>query len=616
MTYLKDIHGLIIGGLQNFVIDECVHDYNGNLIQLVEKLPEKREAYVGIMRSHGAHKIASFLREQGADVEAIDYAYCWRLEELKDLWKSRYHSKTFFLCISTVFKQSSFHLWSFVDWVRDKYPHIHIIGGTQSVDKLLPYNLDWYMYGYGEYGMLELLSYLKNGKKGDLKYYKVGKRNIINAQKHYPAFPKKDLGISYEDRDFIKPWEVLPTEWARGCIFQCAFCSYPILGVREDHSRDPEDLKKELVENYEKWGVKHYLLADETVNDYHPKLQKYADVIKTLPFQPLFGGYCRADLIAGRKKSWETYIELGFMSHFYGIESLHHPAAKSIGKGMEVGRLKDGLLEFKEYGFKNNKDGFYAGYISLIAGLPNETAKTLDEGNEWLKNHWQDGFCAIGTLSLNLPIYQGEYEHIAYELANLSLIEKDPGKYGYKIMGEMDKKGLWQTDTISHKYFNKALEINTPKGKEDEVPKRVPMRWINNVGFDIDDAQNWIKKNGTILANGTVPTWMFSEYLFDPQLEWVDMMGKSDKKYRLNLADIESPRPDTTGEELKKKTSDYYKNVKELEMNKRQLPVSRNISLPEIDGVQFTSASVNMTLDIKARKSHIIMKYKRDKINA
>ena len=107
---LKDIHGLIIGGLQTFIIDECVHDYNGNLIQLVDKIPEKREAYVGMMRSHGAHKIASFLREQGADVEAIDYAYSWRLEELKDLWKSRYHSKTFFLCISTVFKQSSFHL--------------------------------------------------------------------------------------------------------------------------------------------------------------------------------------------------------------------------------------------------------------------------------------------------------------------------------------------------------------------------------------------------------------------------------------------------------------------------------------------------------------------------
>ena len=180
----------------------------------------------------------------------------------------------------------------------------------------------------------------------------------------------------------------------------------------------------------------------------------------------------------------------------------------------------------------------------------------------------------------------------------------------------MDKKGLWQTDTISNKYFSKALEANTPKGKEDEVPKRVPMRWINNVGFDIDDAQTWIKNNGTVLANGTVPTWYFAEYLFDPQLEWVDMMGKSDKKYRLNLADIESPRPDTTGKELKKKTSDYYKNVKELEMNKRELPISRNITLPKVDGVQFTSASVNMTLDIKARKSHIIMKYKRDKINA
>ena len=42
----------------------------------------------------------------------------------------------------------------------------------------------------------------------------------------------------------------------------------------------------------------------------------------------------------------------------------------------------------------------------------------------------------------------------------ISLIEKDPGKYGYKIMGEMDKKGLWQTDTISHKFHQKKVEEN------------------------------------------------------------------------------------------------------------------------------------------------------------
>ena len=47
-----------------------------------------------------------------------------------------------------------------------------------------------------------------------------------------------------------------------------------------------------------------------------------------------------------------------------------------------------------------------------------------------------------------MPVYQGKYRYIADELANLSLIEVDPAKYGYKVMNEMDKKGLWQTDNI------------------------------------------------------------------------------------------------------------------------------------------------------------------------
>ena len=181
---LNDVHGIIIGGTQNFVGDECVHDYNGNLIQLLEKPAIARELSVGMIRAHGAHKIASFLREHGADIEVVDYAFSWQLEELKDLWKSRYHSKTLFLCISTIFRQSSLYLWQFVGWIRQNYPHIHIIGGTQSIDKILPYNLDWYVYGYGEYGMLELIKCLKDDTPSKIEHYKVGKRKIINCQKY------------------------------------------------------------------------------------------------------------------------------------------------------------------------------------------------------------------------------------------------------------------------------------------------------------------------------------------------------------------------------------------------------------------------------------------------
>ena len=614
---LTNIHGIIIGGFQSYIGDECVHDYEGNIIQLTEPAkPGDREHKVNLSRAHGAHKIATFLRQHGADVEVVDYAFAWELEELKDFWKSRYSSKTLFLCISTVFRQSSLYLWQFVEWVREKYPHIHILGGTQSMDKILPFNLDWYCFGYGEYAMLELIKNLKDGTPNNMKYYQIGNKKIINAQEHYKAFPKKSMKISYEDRDFIKPWEILPMEWSRGCIFRCAFCTYPILGVRDDHSRDENDLYEEMIENYERWGTKYYALADETVNDYQEKLERYAKVIKKLPFKPRFGGYARGDIIVGRKKSWETYIELGFMNHFYGIESLHHPSAKAVGKGMDSGRLKDGLLEFKEYALQNHD--FYAGHISLIAGLPNETLKTLDEGNDWIKKNWYDNFCAIGILSINLPLYQGKYGEIAKKLGTLSLIEQNPESYGYKIKGEMRKQGLWQMDKLNKddKFDHPAFRHGVREEDKDETPQRIQFSWENNVGLTTKNTTDWLRKNGSLLATGTFPTWSLAEYLIDPDLNYVDMMMKSDKRDRLKALSgkyfVENEIADS-GEGV---NLDTYRQTPD---QNKTLGASKTI--PEggfsVDqsSTKFTSAGFNIFYKHKNLKLNYIRKYKRDKIN-
>ena len=244
---------------------------------------------------------------------------------------------------------------------------------------------------------------------------------------------------------------------------------------------------------------------------------------------------------------------------------------------MEIGRLKDGLLEFKEYAYKNN--GFFAGYISLIAGLPNETYKTLDEGRKWLTENWQDNYSAIGVLSLNMPVYQGKYGHIAEGLANLSLIEKNPDKYGYKILNEMDKKGLWQTDVIAEKYYNEALHYNTPEGKEDEMPRRVPMSWINNMGMSTKDANAWVRKNGAVGAKGTIPTWSIAEFMQDPDVKWEDMMVNDEKKAVFLSYEV-------------------------------------NTETDSIDsGVKFTSASRELLQRPGRIKMNVIKKYKSDKIN-
>ena len=589
MTYLNDVHGIIIGGNQNLIRDECTYDENDNLIQLAEPAVSKtRNLSSGIIRAHGAHKIASFLREHGADIEVLDYSFSWNLEELKDFWKSRYHSKTLFLSLSTTFRISSLYIWQFAEWIRENYPHIHILGGTQSIDKMLPYRLDWYIYGYGEYGMLELIKSLRDNTSDSLKYHQVGNKKLINCQKHYRSFPKKELSISYEDRDFIESWEVLPMELARGCIFECAFCSFPILGIREDYSRDEENFYEELKENYERWGTKHYVFSDETVNDYHEKLERYASIIKRLPFKPRFGGFARGDLIAGRKKSWDTYIELGFMSHFYGIESMYRPAAKAIGKGMEVGRLQDGLLEFKEYALQNHD--FYAAHISLIAGLPNETFKTLDNTYDWLQKNWKDQHSNISPLGLSSPILTGEHAHIVDDMNNFSLIDKDPSEYGYKI-----------------------IEKDYRPGSQ--------LEWISNTGMTTKSAGEWVLSKGLPLTYGCIPPWMIPEYMIDPDLDYVDMMIKTPKMKTLSELDMKRKY-------LNNYQVDFSDQQKIKKVGKKELQESiwwsidstRNITPKQnnnSDGnIVFSSGGKHWKEQLDQYKIDFLTRYKREKINA
>ena len=86
MTYLDGVHGIIIGGINLSIEIEC--GYKNNKFKTYNILEQDRERKVSLRRAAGAHKIASYLREQGADVEVVDYAFIWTFEELKDLWIS------------------------------------------------------------------------------------------------------------------------------------------------------------------------------------------------------------------------------------------------------------------------------------------------------------------------------------------------------------------------------------------------------------------------------------------------------------------------------------------------------------------------------------------------
>jgi radical SAM superfamily enzyme YgiQ (UPF0313 family) len=441
-------------------------------------------------RTGGAHRIATYLRERDWDIEVLDFLMGWKLDQLKEFTRSRVTNKTVFLGFGGTFPIWSETLEQYFQWVKEKYPNLKIIAGGQ-ISNVYKIDADWYVDGFGERALEALLKHITGTSSEPLKYQLgINGRKVIKGNMDYPSFPMKSLKIKYEDRDFILADETLVTELGRGCIFNCAFCNFPILGVKEDHSRDAEDLYEELKDNYDRFGVTKYTIADETVNDYSEKLEKFAKVIKRLDFKPRMFGFARADLLVSRKKDWDTCIEMGFVGHHYGIESTNPKSLKVIGKGMHPDKLLPGLLEVKDYFRKNST---YKGQVSLIAGLPYETKDSLHKTLKWFRENWKTE--NVMLFPLYIPKNDGR--------DSASKLSGDWGKYNYRET----KLDLYPRIRELFK------ELPTQYGVGEALLEHTGMSWENDE-WNIFDAMMEV---GNFYANGYADTygpvmWSLGEY--------------------------------------------------------------------------------------------------------
>lgn len=472
------MHGIIFGGL----LEDMGMD----------------SSMVSIRRSSGAHKIATFLRKHNYDIEVVDYIHRWSLDQLKEFATKKVDNETLFFGFSSTFMISTPELVEFVHWLKERYPHIkQVIGSQNQTMKELP--CDWYVYGYGEYAILALIDHFRGGPEP------IHEGNLINAYTNYKAFPKEDLSVQYTERDFIHDREILLLEMARGCKFKCSFCSFPILGVKDDHTTSEQYFYDEMLRNYDKWGTTHYMVLDETFNDSSAKIAKYAAACRRLPFKPKMTAYIRADLMVSRIQDWDNLIDMGITSHFYGVESMHLPSAKSIGKGMNSGRIQDGLLAVDSY-FRKNA-GFYKGHISLIAGLPHETLDTLRETKDWLEKYWQQNSFHLNILMIK------DLEKNGTSLNHNSAMDKDWKRFGYEKTTFPEECDIDWSKSFNP-YFKNLYEY------VDNYEYYLKWKNPNLSLYDVTKfaVEEWSQAK---LKNGIDP-FMYDKFFIDPTVKWSD----------------------------------------------------------------------------------------------
>lgn len=415
-----------------------------------------------LYRGYGSHRIASHLRDNGYSCLVLDFCADLSFDQWTEICNHAVGENTKILGISSTWLpyrtpdgdvgkflnptsnkdttlESLYPNKGFVydlvknntkrwfDLIKNRSPKLKILMGGPKIDFYADIPVDHFIVGLGE---TEILDFLKDKKRIWPKYI----NHDENAQN-----PSWDFALSktlYQKEDFLNPNETLSLEFTRGCRFKCSYCSYPLIGQKElsKYIKDKNSLYTELMENYDKWGITKYWCADDTLNDSVEKLEYIASVTRKLPFKLKMRAYTRLDVMVMQPQQLDLLKEIGLVSTWIGLETLHEKTSKIIGKGMDPEKRKSMLIEMrKKWGYDIYVD------VGYIVGLPYEDSESIKNAVEFSLE--KDNI--IDHLQLQPLILNPKTG--AYPYTTRSDMDLNYKKYGYDIP-DFSKPNFWTKD--------------------------------------------------------------------------------------------------------------------------------------------------------------------------
>lgn len=391
----------------------------------------------------GAYKCAHVLRKNGYKVLVVNHFSFFSEEELYQLIDLTVGEQTKLIGFSTTFLRST-NIVKIEGQPSPPYPEMPLdevfphgkevenrvikyckeknstiktlAGGAKAHPNFNNKNINYACIGYSEVSVVNLVNHLS--RKEELKF---SHKNIwgctIVDDRFARSYDFANSDFEWLPEDVVNH-QTLPLEVARGCIFKCKFCSYPLNGKQNlDFVKSEQQMEYELRRNYEEFGVSTYSFVDDTFNDHEDKLNMLLRVVKKLPFKLKFWGYHRLDLISTRPHTMDMLYDIGVKAMFFGIETLNPVSAKIIGKGYDRSKQIKMLETMRK---KYNDDISLHG--SFIIGLPEDTEKyALDTYQQ--------------ILSQDIPLHSWNFYPLVIYRQNLTTyssdIEKNFELYGY-----------------------------------------------------------------------------------------------------------------------------------------------------------------------------------------
>lgn len=440
---------------------------------------------IGYGKYAGTYKIATEIRNNGYTCQVVDLFSHYSYEELERIVFKFCSSETVLIGFSCTLMEKREHgrvsnfgrpdqeFISIVDKIKSINNNIKIcLGGARMTLTSYWKGVDYVIINKGDVAIIKLIKHLIDGD--DIKVAKSNPCHVIDGNDYF--YTQEQFAVSnikYVPEDIIFPGESLPIEVARGCVFQCAFCHFDLIGKRVgDWQKAESALRDELIMNYEKFGTTHFMFTDELINESLPKMELIHSVLTKLPFKISYTSYARLDLIWKFPEMREMLLESGAKSLAFGIETFNEVAGKKIGKGLGEKRIKETLNYCAE-----TWKGKIITSSNFIVGLPGEDEQSVRNTVEYLVSD----DCPLDVFGF-LPLYIRS----DHDGRSSSKIDQDPKKFGYIV----ESGKAWQGNDMN---FNQALNLVRDIYTDERVlnkSKFAAATWIGriiNLGYTIED---------------------------------------------------------------------------------------------------------------------------------
>ena len=425
-----------------------------------------------LYRGAGAYRIRTALEDAGYSCLVVDFFQHFSVDEISKLLETYITKETLWIGFSTTFFNTTTEIHDnavFWEGIKKTYPWIKIVfGGSKALVQESKF-IDYYITGYADDAVVE---FTKNISTVTTK--------IIDSNKDYNKKDLSNIAIKWKDSDMILPGSSLPMEIARGCIFNCAFCNFPMNNKKKfDYFRNVNNIADELKHNYEQYGVSDYSFMDDTFNDSVQKLEMLHAAISKLNFKITYSTYIKPELLVAQPDQIPLLIETGLKYAAYGLESLNPDTRQAIFKMKDPARI----LEALQVMYKNN----ISNQCTMIVGLPYESVESVYNSFDILYNAEYIDHFSYYPLTI----------HNANNYAYTSPIDKNPKGFGYivKPRDVLTNTSAGKTNGASMFWYNEHMNETRAGRVAQELNNRCTERFkipvwyresLLNLGFDVD----------------------------------------------------------------------------------------------------------------------------------